>query len=130
MVGDSVEVLRQLVNVGQLFHGLGLPCLQRLATTPHLGDVGLGDKNIALPFLFLTAASNCSNVFSRSSRAFCNVDLVAFAALIQSALFEGALSALSSYRKPRRVEEHDIFDVVFVLFGKACASALKASLAS
>ena len=51
------------------------------------------ETHIALPFPFLTVVSICSTAFSRSLRAFCNVDLVAFAAHIQSALFEGASSS-------------------------------------
>ena len=34
-----LDVLRQFFNVGKLFHDLGLPHLQRLATPPHLDDV-------------------------------------------------------------------------------------------
>ena len=48
----TLSVLRQFFNVGKLFHDLGLSCLQRLATPPHLADVGRGDEPcVALPFL-------------------------------------------------------------------------------
>ena len=115
-----MNVLRQFFNVGKPFHDLGLPCLQDLATPLHLGDVGLEDEHCdALPFL--------DSVFKLFH---CFFGFVAFAALIQSAFFEGDLSALSSSREARGVEERDVFDFVFVLIGMACASALMAPFAS
>ena len=126
-VGDPfLSVLRQFFNVGKLYHDFGLPCLQRFATHPHLGDVGLGDEHcVALPFL--ESGSKLFRFFSRSSKAFCKVDFVALPALIQSAFFE---RALSSSRETRGVEGFVFFGVVFVLIGTECASAFMASLAS
>ena len=50
-VGAPFECPLSIFNACKLFHDLGLPCLQRLATLPHLGDVGLGDEHCpALPF--------------------------------------------------------------------------------
>ena len=38
-VGDPFECPLSNFHRWQVFHDLGLPCLQRLAALPHLGDV-------------------------------------------------------------------------------------------
>ena len=116
-----LDVLRQIFNVGKSFTILVFHVSSALPLSLILV------MYTELPFPCLKAVSNCSTALSRSSRALCNVDFVAFAAPIQSAFFEGAWS---SSREPRGVEEREVFYFVFLLIGIACASALMASLAS
>ena len=94
-----------------------------LCRSPHLGDVGVGDEHCDA-LLFLDSDFKLFHCFFEIVESL----FVAFAALIQSAFIEGALS---SSREPRGVEEREFFfDFVFVPIGIACSSALMASLAS
>ena len=87
------------------------------ATTPYLGDVGLGEEYCAvLPFL--ESGFQLFHCFFRDRRELSATStFVAFAAFIQSALSsKDTLSDLSSPREPRCVEEREFFG-----FRRRCA---------
>ena len=106
-------------SLASSFHDLGL---QRLATSSHLIDVGLGDERCgALPFLDI--GFKLFHCFFEIVESFLEQRRLCCVRSFhpERFFFEGALSALSSSREPRGVEEREFVDFVFVLIGIACA---------
>ena len=109
-VDDLFECLPSIFQRWQALSRSWSSMSPTLCRSPHLGDVGVGDEHCDA-LLFLDCDFKLFHCFFEIVESL----FVAFAALIQSAFIEGALS---SSREPRGVEERDFF-----LISSLCSSA-------